>query len=169
MTGPPADAATAARRLVEAGESILHAAAGDVPELAHALLEAVGWATVDLDRANEAFDVADVAGAGAGWQSTPRDAHLGATARSRVTPLEPRGPTLILLEPDTEGRLAAALARHGERVAAIYVSGAAIATTATRSMLSDAADGPLGPARRLLGGQPDGPEILVLARPPEPS
>jgi hypothetical protein len=71
----------------------------------------------------------------------------------------------VLLEPDTEGRLARQLARHGEGVLAIYVStlGAAV----SGASLGGAAGGPLGPARRLLGRPPDAPEVLILEQPPD--
>jgi hypothetical protein len=72
-------------------------------------------------------------------------------------------PLLLILEPDTEGRLAASLARHGEGIAAIYVAAGAGAAFAAGS-LSRPATGPLGPARHLAGGALGDASILVLAQ-----
>ncbi len=77
----------------------------------------IGWATVDLGRSGEELGFA--------LASMPADEILGALAR-RCLPLpghRPLGPALeriVLLEPATEGRLAASLARHGEGLAALY-------------------------------------------------
>ena len=75
-------------------------------------LPAVGWATVDAGRL------------GRGWAVELRplagDALLGADAWLAVG----ISPATVLLEPATEGRLAAALARHGEGPIAIYAAAA---------------------------------------------
>ena len=71
---------------------------------------AVGWATVDAQRA--------AAELGATVRGTAPDAALGAVAH--LSPLP--APNLVVLEPSTEGRLAAALARHGEGPVAVYVA-----------------------------------------------
>ena len=53
-----------------------------------------------------------------------RDALLGASVwRREPSPGSGARPALFVLEPDTEGRLAAVLARFGEGVAAAYLAG----------------------------------------------
>ncbi|MCY7418664.1 MAG: hypothetical protein LH650_09235, partial [Chloroflexi bacterium] len=74
-------------------------------------LVSIGWATVDIERTLADLAVADA-------RATDDDELLGARAW-RVD----GGPVaLLLLEPVTEGRLAAALARRGEGIAAFYVA-----------------------------------------------
>jgi hypothetical protein len=74
-------------------------------------LVGIGWATVDIERS-----VADLGALDA--QAADDDELLGARAW-RISP----GPVaLLLLEPVTEGRLAAALARRGEGIVALYVA-----------------------------------------------
>jgi hypothetical protein len=70
----------------------------------------MGWATVDGERA-----AAEVAGIEFGLESA--ETVLG--ARAWVAPIG--SIALVLLEPSTEGRLAAFLARHGEALAALYL------------------------------------------------
>jgi len=73
-------------------------------------LVAVGWATVDIERT-----LADLPGVDA--VPAAQDELLGARAwRTTSGPV-----TTVLLEPTTEGRLAAALARRGEGIAALYL------------------------------------------------
>jgi hypothetical protein len=72
---------------------------------------ALGWATVDASRAEHAFP--EVA-----FRPAANDVALGARARAGRW----GGIELLLLEPATEGRLAAALARHGEGPVALYVA-----------------------------------------------
>ena len=90
------------------------------PALVGAGIMAIGWATVELDRAERelAGALAPELGEPVRWAPATRDVELGAAAR--------RGPAvhgvpLFLLEADTEGRLAAQVARHGEGVLAVYV------------------------------------------------
>jgi hypothetical protein len=117
----------------------------------------VGLATVDRERAL-GHVIAD------GILTIPRDPHLGATAsRDRARP------DLLVLEPDTEGRLAATLARHGEGPAAIYLrvgTGGldAVAAHVRRrgGVVSTIRPGPLGRSVILLGGPPAGPHLLVV-------
>ena len=68
----------------------------------------------------------------------------------------------VLLEPDTEGRLAASLARHGEGFTAIWFGRRAGAPDDLPEGFGPPADGPLGPARLLLGGPPWGLNVLLL-------
>jgi hypothetical protein len=106
--------------ILDAAEAILAEAARSEPGLAGGSIVAIGWATVDTDRAER--ELGHVLGARLGSVPMERDADLGAFVR-RATPFEV-GPSLLLLEPDTEGRLAAILARHGEGVALVVVAAA---------------------------------------------
>jgi len=74
-------------------------------------LVGIGWATVDIERT-----LADLAVAEA--RATDDDEFLGA----RAWRVDAGAIGLLLLEPVTEGRLAAALARRGEGIAALYVA-----------------------------------------------
>jgi hypothetical protein len=110
-------------------------------------LLAVGWATVDLERTLEDLGVTEVG-------PITDEPLLGARAQRIDT-----GPSAVLvLEPTTEGRLAAALARRGEGICALYladadvVPGRAARTTA------------LGlPGRLLPHDHPWGPFVIAVA------
>ena len=80
-------------------------------------LLAIGWATVELDRAEAALTTEAGLDPGVAHEA-PDDESLGAFARR----LDLADGTLVLLEPRTEGRLAAALARHGEGPVAAYLA-----------------------------------------------
>ena len=132
-----------------------------------------GWATVELERA--ARELAAGLGIDAGaWVPAPRDALLGARAWSAPTPVDD-GPAIVLLEPDTEGRLAATLVRFAEGVAAVYlrdpVAGAAAPdpesteVRASAAVEGTAAQSALGPARVVPGGPAWGPHVLLLEPP----
>jgi hypothetical protein len=124
----------------------------------------LGWATVDADRVAAGWT-------GARWTAAPRDSLVGARALlgrldadgPDATDPEPasRGPTVttVLLEPDTEGRLAAVLARHGEGPAALYVSAPDAAVARARARLAG-----LG-ARVSVGWGPFGPGIAIVGTP----
>jgi hypothetical protein len=129
------------------------------PELAGHPIVALGWATVDLDAVRRRIE-AD-AGFGA-FDLAPRDEHLG--ARSAVHRPGPASgePIEVLLEPDTEGRLAASLARHGEGFAAIWFGPRPDAPGEVPDGFGPVAEGPLGPARLLLGGPPWQLSVLLL-------
>ncbi len=73
---------------------------------------ALGWATVDLDRAAAEL-AAELGLAVAAFLPAADSIVLGARCRVADGVL-PGGARLAILEPRTEGRLAAALARHGE-------------------------------------------------------
>ena len=78
---------------------------------------AIGWATVELDRAER--ELADAFGTGIGaFGAAPDDRILGARCRSPRA--APPGSDSLVLEPTTEGRLAATLARHGEGPAVVW-------------------------------------------------
>jgi GNAT superfamily N-acetyltransferase len=121
---------------------------------------AVAWATVDLDRA----------AAATGERTEPRaaDPFLGATV---LVVRPPDGEALALVEPNTEGRLAASLARWGEGPVGRYIAvpdglDAAIRTLAAAGItLSSPADGPFGRSALVLDGRVDAPH-LVLVDPP---
>jgi hypothetical protein len=133
-------------------------------------LAAVGWSTVDIERA--AAELVPILGSEprATWRPLPRDSLLGATARALARgddrergDTEPdSGPdtTLVLLEPDTEGPLAASLARHGEGLAVIWLR-TTDRRTADANPGSRAGSGPFGPAA-LLPGPRWGPHAIVL-------
>jgi len=121
----------------------------------------VGWATVDLERAEIELgsDPADRAKRAA--QPRPKDDLLGARCRL----LDPsHGEQIVLLEPSTEGRLAAALARHGEGpVVAYLLTDARGVERARRAALALTAEGsgPFGAQRLVLGGQTSGPFYVI--------
>jgi hypothetical protein len=116
-----------------------------------------GWATVEIERA-----------LGLGRRSEPdrRDGLLGAAAAVLTTS---GGRPVVLLEPTTEGPLAAALARHGEGWLVAYLlplsADAAGRLDEAGYRLSAAGLGPFGEQRRLLLGRRDGPFILLVDRP----
>ncbi len=87
-----------------------------------ARLVALGWATVDLERA--AADLEADLGLPVGtFVEVSGSITLGAACRAAHGTLG-SATTLVLLEPSREGRLAASLARFGEGVAAAwYVAG----------------------------------------------
>jgi len=130
---------------------------------------AVGWATVELDRAEGEMALTGSALDVEAHPDRP-DELLG--ARARFLPAAPGGIPLVLLEPSNEGRLAAALARHGEGPTVLYLGPL------------DPADGPdlldrlaasgvrirtgasaLGPAGLVVGRPLDGPQLVLVAVP----
>lgn len=129
---------------------------------------ALGWATVELDRAAASL---------AGELSLPPEAFENAAetialgARCRVARGVLTGAaSLVLLEPATEGRLAASLARLGEGPAAIWlgVPGVAATAAALRAVgvaTSAERSGPFGPERLILGGPVHGPHRLLTRLP----
>lgn len=123
---------------------------------------AIGWATVDRERF-----LADAPGGPN--EELPRDPHLGAfVVRHGGTT---GGPQVLVLEPDTEGRLVSSLVRSDEGPAALYLSAGAgldafVADARRRGTpTSSVRDGPLGPSVILLGGEAWGPHLLVVERP----
>jgi len=141
-------------------------------------LVGVGWATVELDRAEAELDPwlepapggrdrrdGREVGRSAGDGTEP---HLGARTRVRHSPGLP-GEALVLAEPVTEGRLAAALARDGEGPCALYLEPAAgleawLMAAAARGLgVSPVRPGPLGPSV-LIAGIPTGPHLVIVDR-----
>jgi hypothetical protein len=106
--------------LLTAAEAIRADAAAEDSRLGALRITGVGWATVDVDRA--LAELGAVLDGPARWLAEARDPLLGASVRRR-DPAPGTGPALFVLEPDTEGRLAAALARFGEGVAVAYLAG----------------------------------------------
>lgn len=111
----------------------------------------IGWATVELDRAAREF------GVDGGFRVVADSVLLGGACRLRTR--GPSVPALLLLEPVTEGRLAASLARRGEGWAAVWLADLA---AGPRTALSAPRPGPLGIERLRLDGPRDGPHRLYL-------
>ena len=137
------------------------------PMVAARPILAVGWATVELDRA--ALELASVLLPGTSFQPGPPSEHLGARCRlgwDAPAFVQELAAIVVLLEASTEGRLAATLARHGEGWCATWASGAAetaeSAESAPGGRLSVVKSGPLGPERLLLGDPASGPHRLVV-------
>jgi len=124
---------------------------------------AFGWATVDLDRLQASMETT-WPGSVASTADLGHDVLLGARCRHLRPGIEGL-PALVLIEPSTEGRLAATLARHGEGPAAIWVTlpSSGPPEGAGRSV---AAPGPFGSEVLLLDGPVHGPHrLVVLAEP----
>lgn len=128
----------------------------------------LGWATVDLDRATATLGA--TTGRGVSPAPLADDPHLG--ARCRLLAPRDRGAAVILLEPVTEGRLAASLARFGEGPVALYLSagpgglaGAVEWIRRSGGVASPAEDGPLGRSALVLGGRAWGPHAVLVEGP----
>jgi len=127
----------------------------------------LGWATVELDRAQDEVGTAllgqGVPGAPVP-EPAPDDEILGARCRLLRHALGD-AEAAVLLEPLTEGRLAAALARRGEGGIARYLRvGSDAPDRAVRAgfSLSLPGGGPLGAQRLVLGGPRWGPFLLLV-------
>jgi hypothetical protein len=111
--------------LTAAADRIRDAAVEADPRLARLPLTGIGWATVEHERAIDELDLALgggpplAGGAPERWTPLARDPALGARAWLRM-PVAGRL-ALVVLEPDTEGRIAASLARFGEGIAVVYL------------------------------------------------
>jgi hypothetical protein len=123
---------------------------------------ATGVATVDLDQAEEQARATIVHRAITG---APDDVLLG--ARCRIVVVH-HGPSLVLLEPNTEGRLAASLARYGQEPVVSYMTSVVqgddvVGPAATAGIaLSPPTPGPLGVSRLVLGGPAWGPHLILV-------
>ena len=131
--------------LLTAAVVIRTGAAEAEPSLAALPIAAIGWATVDHERAMAELDGA-LGAAAEPWRPLTRDAALGASARARS--MGAHAPQLVVLEPDTEGKLAASLVRFGEGVAVVYLG-------------SSSPDRGLE-GRMVRGGPAWGPHVVVL-------
>lgn len=128
----------------------------------------LGWATVELDRAagelGAAFGLPAERFVPAATSTT-----LGAYARIAAGALS-GGLAIVLLEPSTEGRLAASLARHGEGPLAIWLAvddfpAPVDAVSASGVTVSSEHAGPFGAERLLLDGPIHGPHRLIVEPP----
>jgi hypothetical protein len=135
-------------RAVAAG--LIRRAGGDRDLAGRAV--AVGWATVDLERAAAAF--APAIPGGIAFEAAADELLLGA----RCWIAAGSDPAIALLEPSTEARLAAFLARHGEGPAAVWLA-ADDDTPDPAARRVEA--GPFG-LEFLERGGPGGPYVLVL-------
>lgn len=128
---------------------------------------ALGWATVELDRA-----LRELGGAlgirPERFAASADSRFLG--ARCRVAHAAVGRAALVVLEPATEGRLAATLARNGEGPAVIWLAVADLAHAADVARAAGIAtsagrDGPFGAERLILGGPIHGPHRLLVGPP----
>jgi hypothetical protein len=125
-----------------------------------------GWATVDTDRSERDLVASFGSSAPVRSRDLPDDTQLGARCRlvtSATGLLE-----VLLLEPVTEGRIAASLARFGEGVVAVYVVVQAGRFRAVVRdlrgaglVLSGEGRGPFGRQRLVAGGPPWGAHLCV--------
>jgi len=148
----------------------LRVAAGttEVETLSGGRTSAVGWATVELDRAaaelGRALRVPPEA-----FVEAPGTPVLGARCRV-ATGLLPDGISVVLLEPITEGRLASTLARLDEGPAAVWLAvddlaGALAVVQGRGGHASLARPGPFGDECLVLDGPIHGPYRLLIERP----
>ena len=157
MSADPLDrGAQLAGELLAAAEVARDAAAGRDPWLSEQPVAGIGWATVEFERA--ARELAPIGR----FEATHRDATLGA-ASLRSPQGDRPGPVTVLLEPDTEGLLAASLAKFGEGVRVVYLGPLDRADVDDTPNLGPSRPGPLGPARLVIGRPRWGPHVLVLA------
>lgn len=136
-------------------------------------LAAVGWATVELDRAEAELAPWLALRDGPDRPAVGPDAVdplLGARVRVRATAGLP-GPHLVLAEPSTEGRLAASLARDGEGPCALYLRPAAgvdawRAAARSRGVpVTRVEAGPFGREVLVPGDAMAGPHVIVAEAP----
>ena len=127
-------------------------------------LVAVGWATVETDRA--IGELARALGiAASSFRVAPPSAALGASCLVADVPL-PGDVALAVLEPATEGRIAAGLARWDEGpLVAWYAAGDPGHDPVATTTVGAGPPGPFG-LERLVGRDPlTGPHRLVVAEP----
>ncbi len=134
----------------------------------HGTPVALGWATVELERAVVELGAALHIPAGR-FVAADDDELLGARCRAASASL-PDGRSLVVLEPSTEGRLAATLARVGEGPAAIWMAVEDLSASAAAVRVADVAmsperTGPFGIERLILGGPIYGPHRLLFSPP----
>jgi len=128
---------------------------------------AIGWATVELDRAvSELADGLALRGGGEAFRAAPRSVALGCACRIAPCVL-PDGGSLVVLEPDIEGRLAGSLARLGEGPVVAWLATEEPATVlealrAAGLTASTERDGPLGPEWLIVGRHADGRHLLLV-------
>ena len=126
---------------------------------------AVGWATVELDRAAVEL-AAELDLSPDGFRAASASPVLGARCLV-ANALLPGRLAFALMEPSTEGRLAASLARFAEGPAVVWLAEPRLSAGLTRGRASGdelpiAEVGPFGAERLILGGPRHGPYWLVL-------
>ena len=133
-------------------DAVAHLAAVTRADVLGLPVVALGWATVDTERA-----VAELHAYGP-FMPAAAETILGAhfVVGSRSADVQ-----VAILEPNTEGRLAATLARHDEGPAVLWVAGA----PPPGLRLSTWSDGPFGRERLVLGGPLGGRRLLVVDLP----
>lgn len=119
-------------------------------------LAAIGIASVDAERTTAELRRALELGPGA-VANPVHDPRLGGRGALLAGP---EGVALVVLEPDTEGLLAAFLARRGEGPCAAWLTGIGMDTDGSALMTA------LGPARVLYAGDRWGPFLLGLVGDP---
>ncbi len=142
-------------------------------------LVGVGWATVEVDRAEAELDPwlaprTERGGGGADdEEGAGTEPHLGARTRRRGAGGLPAG-SIVLMEPSTEGRLVVSLARNGEGPCALYLAPrerlrAWLRAARDRGVRTSAVrPGPLGPSALVLGGATAGPHLVLVDAPSPP-
>ena len=156
--------------LLTAAREVVRSAAERDPWLFGLRLAGIGWATVELERAAgelaAAFRQAGMPEPR--WSPGARDDLLGATTWVSREPWPAEGmdrpPAIVLLEPDTEGRLAATLSRFDEGVAAAYLAPEPGVSLVEAARLGRPGAGPLGSSRLVLARPAWGPNVVVLDR-----
>jgi hypothetical protein len=126
----------------------------------------IGSATVDMDRAERDLVASFGSSARIRSRHVPDDELLG--ARCRLVTSGSGEPEVLLLEPATEGRIAASLARFAEGPVAVYVIvpdaqfGDLVQSAGRAGLaLSTEAPGPFGRQRLVAGGPPWGAHLCV--------
>ena len=134
---------------------------------------AVGWATVESERAEAELAAAlGLPEPGAAFRAAPRSAALGGACRIAAG-VPVGGGSLVVLEPDTEGRLAGSLARLGEGPVAAWLAVGDLASAirslrSAGSTVSSEREGPFGGERLILGRPSEAPgrhRLLVVRAP----
>ncbi len=139
-------------------------AALDLPDLSPRVV-AIGWATVEADRA--ATELAPLLAPGDRFEIAADSETLGARCRVARAGQAHGGLLIVLLEPATEGRVAGFLARSGEGWAATWLDAASIAgalPASTTHPEHPARPGPLGPESTLAGSPATGPFRMMVER-----
>ena len=152
MTGLPAR---------ERLEATVRAVEGEAP--ADGPVIGIGWATVELGRG--LTELATALGIGPeAFLEAPSSEALGARCVVASGGLG-GGIAVVVLEPSTEGRLAARLARHDEGPAVIWHGAAGM--TPSRDQAPPTTPGPFGPERPLppVPGRPDLLRFIVDVSP----
>jgi hypothetical protein len=140
------------RAAFDLNAAVAHVAAATAADRLALPVIGLGWATVDRERA--AGDLALALPDLAPFEPAAPEQILGADCLlGRPAPIR-----LAILEPITEWRLAATLARQDEGPAVLWVTGEPPA----RVTLSTPSDGPFGRERLVLGGRLGGSHLLVV-------